>query len=291
MSTKMSDNTKKWLSTFQSISSDWDDYYQNSNYDAYAKQVRMRYALDLATRHVPSGGKALDLGCGTGQLSCLLAEAGFEVVGVDFSDKMIAIAHRNAEQSGVSEQCRFLLGEIENVHLDPAEFDLIVALGYLEYILKPEPVLQEIHRLAKKSGVFIGQIWNRWRITQAVNLKSGPLRFYNPHVIGAKILKLLKSLSAEKNEKAGVSTSTLIQPKRKWYSPPMLDRYMTAAGFGKIGYIGHLFAGIRYGNRLLIRDEIAKNIEERLMQITQKGSFKKLQLFGENYIAAYRKHE
>ena len=42
----------------------------------------------------------LDLGCGTGTLTELLAEAGFDMIGVDNAEEMLAIAMEKREESG-----------------------------------------------------------------------------------------------------------------------------------------------------------------------------------------------
>jgi 2-polyprenyl-3-methyl-5-hydroxy-6-metoxy-1,4-benzoquinol methylase len=44
------------------------------------------------------GGKALDAGCGTGNFSVYLARNGYQVVGVDYSEKALAIARENNKQ-------------------------------------------------------------------------------------------------------------------------------------------------------------------------------------------------
>lgn len=49
-------------------------------------------------RNRVTGGTALDAGCGTGNFSVYLAQNGFKVVGVDYSEKALAIARKNNEQ-------------------------------------------------------------------------------------------------------------------------------------------------------------------------------------------------
>ena len=58
-----------------------------------------------------------DLGCGTGSLSVLLAEAGHDVCGVDISGEMIAAAVRKAEARGVS--VRFERGDAQTPPVGP----------------------------------------------------------------------------------------------------------------------------------------------------------------------------
>jgi SAM-dependent methyltransferase len=50
----------------------------------------------LVLQHLPAGAHILDLCCGTGQIANALAEQGYRITGIDSSEQMIALAHRNA---------------------------------------------------------------------------------------------------------------------------------------------------------------------------------------------------
>lgn len=73
-------------------------------------------------------GRALDLGCGTGTNALYLARHGWEVVGVDFSERAIAAAReRSADVHGV----RFVLGDVtrlDELGVD-GPFDLVLDIG------------------------------------------------------------------------------------------------------------------------------------------------------------------
>jgi SAM-dependent methyltransferase len=58
----------------------------------------------------PPPGRALDIGCGTGTDSIYLAQHGWDVTGVDMVPRALAIAHRRAEEAGVS--LRFVEGDV-----------------------------------------------------------------------------------------------------------------------------------------------------------------------------------
>ena len=46
-----------------------------------------------------TGGPVLELGCGTGRVTILLAKAGYEVWGIDFSETMLAECNKNVKPS------------------------------------------------------------------------------------------------------------------------------------------------------------------------------------------------
>jgi len=83
----------------------------------------------LDTRDIRGPGRAIDLGCGTGDNAVALAQRGFDVVGIDLSDRALTAARRKAAAAGVDVDFR-----VENMTaLDACEgrFHLIVDRGLL----------------------------------------------------------------------------------------------------------------------------------------------------------------
>ncbi len=74
-------------------------------------------------------GRALDLGCGTGDISILLARGGWEVTAVDLTDVAIGRARRKADAAGA--KIRFLRGDVTRLReLGVGEgYDLVVDMG------------------------------------------------------------------------------------------------------------------------------------------------------------------
>ncbi|MCH7597683.1 class I SAM-dependent methyltransferase [Patescibacteria group bacterium] len=93
--------------------------------------------------------KVLDLGIGTGQSSEALYQAGCEITGVDVSQKMIDIT-----QSKFPEW-RLYKADIDKEFptLPNNSFDIIIAVGILEFVENIKRVLQEIITLLKSNGV------------------------------------------------------------------------------------------------------------------------------------------
>lgn len=94
------------------------------------------------------GERALDVCSGTGDLAFALAAAGAEVVGLDFSAPMLAIAARRLSGSGVRAP-RFMQGDAMHLPFPDAQFD-IVTVGYgLRNLASWETGLNEMVRVAK----------------------------------------------------------------------------------------------------------------------------------------------
>lgn len=73
-----------------------------------------------------TGGPVLDIPCGTGRLLCRLAEAGFEITGIDLSGEMLAIARRNVAELSPEAQSRVRL-----IRRDMANFSLSKDFGLI----------------------------------------------------------------------------------------------------------------------------------------------------------------
>jgi predicted esterase len=72
------------------------------NYDASLAGTPL-FAVDqrFVERHCPRPGRLLDLGCGTGRLLLEFGRRGYDVVGVDLSAEMLAVAQAKATAAGV----------------------------------------------------------------------------------------------------------------------------------------------------------------------------------------------
>jgi SAM-dependent methyltransferase len=77
-------------------------------------------ALELFRARLP-GGSLLDMGCGPGWTSLLLARAGYDVLGVDISERMIEIAQERAVRENV--RAEFQVGDMEDLDLLRHDFD------------------------------------------------------------------------------------------------------------------------------------------------------------------------
>jgi S-adenosylmethionine-dependent methyltransferase len=119
-------------------------------YAAYLQTTTGRLRSDLAwgnlRSHFPaatSGLRALDVGGGTGRLSVRLAQAGFQVVLLDSSAEMLAIARKTAETQQATPRITFLhagADELSAISEDSA-FDAILCHNVLEFVDDPGAVI------------------------------------------------------------------------------------------------------------------------------------------------------
>ncbi|MET9834955.1 class I SAM-dependent methyltransferase [Streptomyces sp. NPDC006385] len=112
-------------------------------------------AADWLIRSLPAGSRVLDLGCGTGMPTALqLAEAGFQVVGVDLSSAMVALAREHVP-AGVFHQAD--IADLQpGGSWDLGRFDAVAAFFSLLMLPRAEiPLaLRTIHDLLPPGGLF-----------------------------------------------------------------------------------------------------------------------------------------
>ena len=91
-------------------------------------------------------GAALDAACGTGRHARFLAELGHDVVGVDASPEMLAVATEKVPSA------RFTNGDLERLPLGDAEVDAVVCALALGHLVDLVPPVAEMARVVRPGG-------------------------------------------------------------------------------------------------------------------------------------------
>ena len=99
---------------------------------------------------------AVDLACGTGSATVLLAEKGLQVTGVDMSWEMLCMAEQKAQS--LANRPTFVCQKLQELYLPKAVDLAVCALDSLDYITNPEDCKEAIRRTYKAlnpGGCFI----------------------------------------------------------------------------------------------------------------------------------------
>jgi 2-polyprenyl-3-methyl-5-hydroxy-6-metoxy-1,4-benzoquinol methylase len=151
--------------------SDQESYYRhNEEYAEFLANWDENFYAKYADTLKPdaTGGRALDVGCGVGQVVGRLTEAGYEAWGVDISEPNIERARK------FSERC--LLYDGTTLPFADGHFDSVGALNVLEHVEKPEAFIKEVVRVAKPGGKVVISSPNFFRVAG--------LRDYHPKMRG-----------------------------------------------------------------------------------------------------------
>ena len=101
----------------------------------------------------PPPGKVLDLGCGTGWTSILLAKRGYDVVGQDIAPDMTEAAERNRQKERL-ENCRFITSDYEYLEFNH-KFDGAFFYDALHHAENEKEALRSVFRALRRGGICV----------------------------------------------------------------------------------------------------------------------------------------
>lgn len=109
--------------------------------------------LDFIQNH--KSGRAIDIGCGTGTNVITLANAGWQVIGVDFAPRAIKLAKQKLNKAGV--QAELLVKDAMQLQGISGPFDLAFDLGCFHGIPPKGRAryLEHIHRILAPGGFWL----------------------------------------------------------------------------------------------------------------------------------------
>ena len=139
------------MDAYGSFAMVYDLFMDNVDYDGWSDYLRK-----LLRRYGVEDGLILELGCGTGSMTERLAEAGFDMIGVDCSGEMLEIAQEKKCESGL---------DILYLEQDMREFELygtvravVSVCDSLNYILEDEElvkVFRLVNNYLDPGGIFL----------------------------------------------------------------------------------------------------------------------------------------
>lgn len=146
------------MSVFNRYAEYYNLLYKDKNYSC-----EVDYIDNLIKKHAEKAHYLLDLGCGTGKHDFLLSQKGYDVTGVDFSEKMI----KKANQAGYNKEnknlkIKFEIADIRNLNLKK-KFDVITSLFHvISYLVENdelEQTFENVKNHLNTDGLFIFDCW------------------------------------------------------------------------------------------------------------------------------------
>jgi SAM-dependent methyltransferase len=129
----------------------------------YVKRDRDHDAVTvalMAKADAKPGEHVLDIGCGSGTTTLLLAErvgAGGRALGVDLSAPMLEVARRRALESG--NRAEFIQADASDYAFAPASFDLAFSQSGVMFFADPVAAFRNIRRALKPTGRVVFSCW------------------------------------------------------------------------------------------------------------------------------------
>jgi ubiquinone/menaquinone biosynthesis C-methylase UbiE len=120
---------------------------------------------DVLRSYQFNGKRVLDVGCGIGDLSFMLAARGAEVVGVELDEQKVRRATDIACRWNF-EQLRFVAGDVTKLdQMELGQFDIITCLALLEHIQQDVELLQQLQSLLRPGGLLVLEVPSATRKT------------------------------------------------------------------------------------------------------------------------------
>ena len=142
------------MSAYEALASSYDSLTHDIPYEQM-----LAYMEALLRKHGLRPQSVLDLACGTGSMSVLLARRGYQVLAADMSEDMLAMAWEKA--ADLDEPPYFICQRMEKLRL-PYQVDWVACcLDSINYVTDPElcrKAIQRVYNCLTPGGVFIFDI-------------------------------------------------------------------------------------------------------------------------------------
>lgn len=116
--------------------------------DRREKEAVLEAVTPLADKRV------LEIACGTGRFTVMLAEQGADVVGLDISEPMLKQGLHRARQGPTETAVEFLRGDAGRLPFPDDHFDTVVAMRFFHLADDPATFLEEMRRVTRNQIVF-----------------------------------------------------------------------------------------------------------------------------------------
>lgn len=219
-------------------------------YTRIADQKRLQFILKNISSRLTPGSKILDIGCGNGVISMHLGSLGFQVLGIDVSDKTIKTAIQQNSQPTVTFQQK----SAEALSKEGQSFDAIICSEVLEHLEDPGELLGKIYTILNKDGILIATVPNgKGPREQFVTKPMLYLERKNNFI--TKLVKGTKSLFGYSGKTTQSSADNLDHIQFFSYSQLkslLTTHRFTMIQFGKANFIDDVFPFSFFANRITI---------------------------------------
>ena len=139
------------MDAYHALAASYDRLTNDVDYEA-----TVEFYMEILRREGLVPRTCVDLACGTGSVTKILAEKGYDVIGVDMSEEMLTEAFQKVQD--MENPPRFICQPLQELYL-PRGVDMAVcALDSLDYITNPDDCAEAIRRTYKAlnpGGIFI----------------------------------------------------------------------------------------------------------------------------------------
>lgn len=156
------------MESYDEFSSLYDSFMDNIPYDAWTE-----YIIKIWDKYNLKPEIVLDLGCGTGSMCLRLSDKGYDMIGVDISDRMLSVAKQKAEKE--NKNILYLNQDMREFELYGTVGSVICLCDSINYILEEEELLQVfklVNNYLDPKGLFIFDINTNYKLREVLGDNS-----------------------------------------------------------------------------------------------------------------------
>ncbi len=98
--------------------------------------------------------RVLEVACGTGRFTVMMAQQGANITGLDISGAMLAQGRNKAKAAGVDDNVEFMRGDAARLPFPDDYFDAVFAMRFFHLADRPVTFLRELRRVSKGQVFF-----------------------------------------------------------------------------------------------------------------------------------------
>jgi len=155
---------------FQDFEHDGWEAVANGYERHFARLTGQTVPTTLDAARIAAGMRVLDVCTGPGMLAAAALERGAQVVGLDFSDKLIEIAKRNVPGA------EFQQGDAQVMPFEAESFDAVVCDYGIIHVPDPQKALSEMRRVLKPGDYLAASVWEAPKPTNGFGLLFGAIK-------------------------------------------------------------------------------------------------------------------
>lgn len=201
----------------------WRTIYDGETFHDHVIQRRMQRCLEAVDHLGPGSGRALDVGCGAGQMALAMHQRGYEVSAVDLSAGMVEATTATFAAAGATADIRE--ADMRDLPYEDATFDWVSGLGAIEYLVDPGDAVEEFARVTRPGGHVVVTTPNPYRLAFALDPIGVAMGLFGPPPTGYP---------------------------RQYVSAAKLRGYAERAGLDVVGILGHGVGPLQAAKRPLL---------------------------------------
>jgi len=139
---------------------DWYAKNDLQSYEEYEKsnfwQASDRLIIKNWSKAISNGRCLLDVGCAQGRSTFNFMELDLDIVAFDISKRMIEKAVQKYREGSPKARASFFVGDATTFPVESNVFDYVVLYGVLHHVPDPSQTCEEIYRVLKHGGCYMG---------------------------------------------------------------------------------------------------------------------------------------